>query len=378
MRAPDLALPTDGVTLGVDLDELFERGSTFVGELTTAIQTLNKIDINKRQPPDQQVGPLRDGLLAISALGVPGAFPRNVMGQDEEALRELATQRQRVLERVRRILKEARDDNAITAAVDNAAAEGEAEKLLIQRLKTLFGKGFPVLPLFTAANAPALTTSFGDSDRLQNGDPFVATAWLEQVAKVQARAEVFLRAMRFAEALHDQSHLALAVGQFPHLPNELWAGLPTEGEAAPKGGRVSMVAQTFGTWQFETALQGLVLDEWSEVIPKQDQTTSVTFHYDAPRARAPQAMLLLTLIDAEPAWTEPLIEEALLNTLDAVQRRLADANALTDGGHFLPTVYVETPAASGQLAGDLGRGLVADEDSSPVSPDLPDIDLTAP
>ena len=42
----------------------------------------------------------------------------------------------------------------------------------------------------------------------------------------------------------------------------------------------------------DTLLAGLVCDEWPEFVPDPYQTAGIAFHYDAPGARPPQAIVL--------------------------------------------------------------------------------------
>ena len=372
LRASDLAVPADGIGRNVDLDELIQRSDGVVAELESALAHLEAI--NGSAPPDQIVEPLREALRTVSDLGVPGAFPRSVAGAGEAEAAALLTQRATVAARVRSRIEQAGDHASVAAAVAEVSEE-EAETLLAARLRAVLGKGFPVVPRFTAPNALALATTFGESDVLQGGDPFASAAWLERVAKVQPRAGTFLRAIQFAEALSGKTHLDLRVGQLPYRAGETWAALPQGAEQAPRGGRLSLVAQMFGPIEFAQPLRGLVLEEWAEVIPRERQTTGVTFHYDAPGSRAPQSMLLLTLFHTEPAWNEGLVQTGLMNALEGARRRLADSNALVDGGHFLPAVFLQTDPQSGNLAGDLGRGLIADKDAVLVQHDRPVIDI---
>ena len=39
-------------------------------------------------------------------------------------------------------------------------------------------------------------------------------------------------------------------------------------------------------------LVGLVIDEWTELLPRASETTGIAFNYDAPNAEPPQALLL--------------------------------------------------------------------------------------
>ena len=178
-----------------------------------------------------------------------------------------------------------------------------------------------------------------------------------------------------ANVLRGRLGMDLQVGQLPWRDDDIWAALPQPTDKAPRDGRLSLVAQMFGPLEFDSPLHGLVLEEFAEVIPRERQTTGVSFHYDAPGSRAPHAMLLLTLFDTEPAWSDGLIRGGLLNAFEGARRRLADSNALADGGHFLPAIFLETDPQSGQVAGDLGRGLVTDEDSVLVEHARPEIEI---
>jgi hypothetical protein len=64
----------------------------------------------------------------------------------------------------------------------------------------------------------------------------------------------------------------------------------------------------------------LALDAFAEVIPEEEQNTAVTFGFDAPAARAPQAILLAV----PPDVTVPLDEQAIVDTVAGV-RELARA-----------------------------------------------------
>ncbi|MFP8907536.1 hypothetical protein [Streptomyces atacamensis] len=54
-------------------------------------------------------------------------------------------------------------------------------------------------------------------------------------------------------------------------------------------------------------LRGLIVDEWTEVVPRDRQTTGFALHIDAPDAAPPQAVLLAVPPDASPTWTPELL-----------------------------------------------------------------------
>ena len=83
----------------------------------------------------------------------------------------------------------------------------------------------------------------------------------------------------------------LAVAQLPQIAGERWLALPFAGGIAPEG-ELAIVAHTSGTIDTTKPLAGIFCDGWSEVVPNREETTGVAFHFDAPNARAPQAIVL--------------------------------------------------------------------------------------
>jgi hypothetical protein len=63
-----------------------------------------------------------------------------------------------------------------------------------------------------------------------------------------------------------------------------------------------------------------LLDSWGETVPSTEQATQVAFHYDAPAARAPQAIL----VAVPPVLTAPLDSATLVDILGET-RELARA-----------------------------------------------------
>jgi hypothetical protein len=78
---------------------------------------------------------------------------------------------------------------------------------------------------------------------------------------------------------------------------------------------------------------GLLLDEWTEVIPSTKRDTAITFNYDRPDNEPPQAMLLVTSASNTGQWTWPDIVDALVETLALAKKRAVEPAFLD------PTVY---------------------------------------
>jgi hypothetical protein len=87
---------------------------------------------------------------------------------------------------------------------------------------------------------------------------------------------------------------------------------------------------------------GLLLDEWTEIIPSDNRTTGITFSFDRPDNEAPQTMLLVTPATASGAWQWDDLVGALNETLDLAKKRAVEPVHI-DGGvysRFLPATIM--------------------------------------
>jgi hypothetical protein len=97
---------------------------------------------------------------------------------------------------------------------------------------------------------------------------------------------------------------------------------------------------------------GLLIDEWTEVIPAEEETTGLTFHYDRPNSEPPQTLLIVTPSEFKQSWQWKDIVDSLHETLDMAKKRAIEPGHIdtTDYARFLPalvsavTVYPITAA----------------------------------
>jgi len=102
-------------------------------------------------------------------------------------------------------------------------------------------------------------------------------------------------------------------------------------------------------------LAGLMVDEWVEGVPNATETTGLTFHFNRPNARAPQAILLAVPPDDRLTWDVETLEATLLETLELAKLRLVDPSALGEVGQFLPALYFAQPSSVQTVGSDLTR-----------------------
>ena len=73
---------------------------------------------------------------------------------------------------------------------------------------------------------------------------------------------------------------------------------------------------------------GILADEWNELIPVDEETTGITFHYDRPNCEAPQTFLLVTPANFGGNWQWEDLVDALLYTLDAAKLRAIEPDLI--------------------------------------------------
>ncbi|HYR12164.1 MAG TPA: hypothetical protein VEQ60_30540, partial [Longimicrobium sp.] len=342
LDARDLAAPGESPAPGVDADELQARADAAVDAFRDAARVLRET-LDATDPP-ATADDLRAALLRLAWMGMPAAVPLSVAGETEDALDTLRRQGDAVsADAARRV--DALD--AAEGAVDRAAATLEARAALDgERMKIVFGAEFRVAPRFRPADAGALAAAFAASAELQGGDAGASAAWLLDAAHVQPGAARLADALTCAEALDADAGMRLSVAQLPRREADRWVALPPD-PARPADGapRLSIVAHVPAEIEPGAPLCGLMVDEWVETVPAARETAGIAFHYDAPAAQAPHAILLAVPPDAEARWTVDTLEAVVRETLEMARLRGVDAAALnTDDslsrGHFLPAIYL--------------------------------------
>ncbi len=263
---------------------------------------------------------LRDALLTCAYYGVIGATPST------ETDANLANQAKSVL-------------GVLHARIATASAPGVAA---VDMIGAIFGKDFVVLPRFNAPPATDMTNLFAQSAAMVASDPAAPTRWMTQLTHVRPAISRLDSAMSLAQVLAGPALAAPAptLGQLPYVAGDRWLGLPIDPANPPAKGRVALACFTLGDPAAAgVEYAGLMIDEWPERIPSTAETASLAFHYEEPKARAPQACLLAVCPDDRPTWDADLVTGILEETLELVKIRTVDLSSLQQMGQILPALY---------------------------------------
>jgi hypothetical protein len=116
--------------------------------------------------------------------------------------------------------------------------------------------------------------------------------------------------------------------QFPFAANAPWVAMQFPPDYALDGDRLLYTAQYAMPFDKTARQCGLLLDEWTEVIPSKTRTTGITFNFSRPDNEPPQVILLVTPASASGAWQWDDLVGALNETLDLAKKRSVEPTQL--------------------------------------------------
>jgi hypothetical protein len=283
-------------------------------------------------------------------------------------LRELA---QEIARRLAALTAEAakRSGAAVQRLADHAAAApGQARAdAVAAATQALLGEDMVVVPEFvlppavgSAVQAAVAWSRSGQlTAHLDASRPTAVDDWLHGVARVRAKLRAFEQAALLAAAL-GRPEPRLAPIQLPHA-SEPWIGLEFAPGFKLTGERLLYTAHYPAAFDAAQPQCGLLIDEWTETIPQDRQTTGLAFHHDAPDQEAPQALLLMTP-PTDAGWSWQDIMDTLHETLDMAALRAVEPSQVdaTPFATLLPATVMAATVHGASIAANLAinNGLV--------------------
>ncbi len=277
-------------------------------------------------PGSSSRGDLRAAMLSCSGFDLPAAVP---------AAGDLVVQGGALLAAVEARLAafDARvaDEAAGWAALDDVARVAAHTG----RLHLLIGHALPVAPPFTPHEPIALDVTFA---RPRLAGRAAATGWLAAAGRVDPGARRLRVAVDLTEAARNTVLFDFSLGQLPDHEGEGWAALERPG--ADQRGRLCLLATGTAPPAFAGPLAGLVLSTWTEAVPRRGQDAGLAVHFDAPSARAPQAVLLCAT-KSQDGFAFTVVRDMVKQTFDLARSRMVGPETLEGLGQFLPAAYLD-------------------------------------
>ena len=240
------------------------------------------------------------------------------------------------------------------ALVDEAAALIASKKkveLLQTAGKQLFGEDFKMLPEFELPEKQAdeWGNSFGDTDQLlhylqhtKNVD-FPLDEWRYGVARVREKMQHWENVVALREAFTTES-LEIHPVQLPYTENDHWLALDYPETHEILTDKILYTAHYATAFDKTKRQCGLLLDEWTEVIPSKTEDVGVTFHYDRPNSEPPQVMLMAMTPQFTGEWQWNDLMDIVNETLDLAKKRALEPEQIdrTAYARFLPATVSAT------------------------------------
>jgi hypothetical protein len=222
----------------------------------------------------------------------------------------------------------------------------------------VLGETLPVLPVLRLAGTragEALTAA-----RPDGADDDALADWLRDMENVRPRARGLGDALTASEALSGTAPCGAAVAQLPS--GERWiargpAPAPSRANPAP---RQSVVLRTDGRPD-PGQVAGLVVESWTENVPEaartpqadgaarppEEEIGGLSFHFNQPDARAPQAWLLAVPPDALRGWRMEDLHAVIEETFSLARVRGMDLTDFPELRGVLPVQWTSPPKGWG-------------------------------
>ncbi|OUL36555.1 hypothetical protein BV375_00035 [Nostoc sp. 106C] len=183
------------------------------------------------------------------------------------------------------------------------------------------------------------------------GIDFPIDDWLYGAARVRGKMHHWERLVMLTGAF-GRTEPELQPIQLPYRSKDHWLALHFPYDPANKkdptknyqfdGDRLLYTAHYSVPFQKSQRQCGLLLDEWTEVIPSETETTGITFHYDRPNCEPPQTMLLVTPPDFTGNWQWQDLVDALNETLEMAKKRAVEPAQVDSSAYapFLPSTVM--------------------------------------
>lgn len=235
----------------------------------------------------------------------------------------------------------------------HAAAAGSAPRAeaLSAAAQAIFGEDFKIVPEF--ALAPGQGAELSDAIEASTGGELLryleeetevelpVDEWLHGVARVRDQISAWEQSTLLAGAF-GRPEPQLTPIQLPYRPEDRWLGLQFPDDYKLDRDLLLYTASFAAPFDPAARQCGLLIDEWTEVIPNTELDTGIAFNYDRPSSEAPQSLLLVTPATADGQWEWEDLVGAVEETLELAKKRTVEPAQIDETAYarFLPATVM--------------------------------------
>jgi hypothetical protein len=252
------------------------------------------------------------------------------------------------------------------ADYDKAVTGPDRVQAATDALKALIGEDVLAVPEFTppdqlAADWKKARTDSGKLIKHLVDDfkrDFPVDDWVHGIARVREKPRLWEKAVLFSDALRGPGGLLsnllgwqepeLVPIQLPYRANDHWLGMEFAAGTAITEDRLLFTAHYATEPLLGSAARcGLLLDEWTEVVPAERETTGIAVNFDRPDSEPPQAMLLVAPPAKTGTWSWDDLVAAVNETYDLAKTRAVEPEHL-DGTAYAQLLPATVMSATRQ------------------------------
>ncbi len=244
----------------------------------------------------------------------------------------------------------------LIAEADATVVNSNKIKALLEAAKKIVGAEALLLPHFklNEMQSNEFDNAYRNSDGLlqflktKEMKIFPVDDWLGGISRVREKMYYWENASFLSSAFSPTVTMEIIPLQFPYQVDDRWAAMKfrDEKDVTDKfqisGDKLLYTAHFAVPYDKTKTSCGVVIDEWTEVIPGADETTGVAFHYDQPNSEPPQTMLLVTPPEITGHWSWLTIIESMEETLEMAKKRAIEPSHIEASNYaqFLPATMM--------------------------------------
>lgn len=230
-------------------------------------------------------------------------------------------------------------------------------KALTAVYSTIFKSKTGLYPTIILTNKEEASASYqGLKTMLGKSMTTTMEGWLQSVAHVRNPMKL-LENLSHQYSLYHENDADFSPIQLPYLPAEPWIGTAyTDGMKDQE--RISISVYSTSAIDYSKPISGMLIDEWTEFIPSQKETTGISFQFNRPNASPPQSILIAVPPEIKGKWNWPSLSSVLLETMQRSKIRAIEPDmiAQTDYFQLLPAVLQDFSSGNTVLSTDLLKG----------------------
>ena len=221
----------------------------------------------------------------------------------------------------------------------------------VDAAKIVMGDDFVPIPQFNYSNPEILTQCFADEKQILSHVETVSTLpaeankelWIQSVSRVRERVANLESARIMAESVSD-NEINFQVAQVPYRPGDSWLGFefPEQYNGAPFNildDTIALVVAGSAATNTSSAQSVLIIDDWTEKIPVNEEVTGIAFHYNQASAAAPQSVIVAIEPTGSGKWDWNVLQGIIYDTLRRAKSRAVEPDHLMENpalGVLLP------------------------------------------